>query len=98
MNAPVNVPQRNRAIKKLLQGLYGGVNISVKAGRGTAYHWICIEFMRMPEELRSFKNGLERSNFVEAKIEQAGIFIHGYTGDGDYSGKCVEIKFRGDHT
>jgi hypothetical protein len=90
-----SINERNKAVKKLLVATYGGVNISVRAGTGTARHWIHIEFMRMPEELRSCKNGLERASRVQALIEAAGIFIHTYSSDGDYTGKCIETTVRG---
>jgi hypothetical protein len=42
----INIPERNRAIKKLLLATYPGTNLSVKAGNGTARHWVYIEFFR----------------------------------------------------
>lgn len=93
MNAPtVNVPERNRAVKKLLQATYGGCAISVKAGNGTAYHWIEIEFKRMPEELRSVK-GNARDDVVTKLIRANGIHISTYVSDGDYTGDCISVKF-----
>lgn len=91
----ISVPERNRAIKKLLQATYGGVNISVRAGTGTAYHWVDIDFMRMPEELRPFKNGKLREAHVLAVIDNAGIHISTFSGDGEYTGRCITIKVRG---
>ena len=62
---------------------------------GTAYHWVYIEFLSMPEELKPFTNGNQRSAHVEGTIDAAGIHIHTYSSDGDYTGRCIEIKVRG---
>lgn len=88
----VNVPERNRAIKKLLVHTYG-VGVGVKAGRGTAYHWIEVEFFRMPDELRHYSNGFKRGEIVTKLIRDNGIHVSTYSGDGDYTGDCIEVKF-----
>lgn len=90
-----NIPARNRAIKKLLQETYHGAKVSVRAGNGTAYHWVHVEFLSMPEELKPFTNGNLRHAHVLAVIESAGIHIHTYAGDDDYTGNCIEIRVRG---
>lgn len=90
-----SVPERNKAIKKLLQEKYHGARISVRAGNGTAYRWVHIEFLSMPDELKPYANGMERTRHVEATIDAAGIHINTYLGDGDYEGRCIEIKVRG---
>jgi hypothetical protein len=91
----ITIPERNRAIKDLLKKTYHGAKISVRGGTGTAYHWVHIEFLSMPEELKPCANGVERHKHVEAVIDGAGIYIHTYTSDGDYQGRCIEISVRG---
>lgn len=92
MNAPtINVPERNRAVKALLVRTYG-VGVSVKAGRGTAYHWIDVEFFRMPDELRSL-DGIKRDDAITNLIRANGIHVGTFNSDGDYTGDCIEVKF-----
>lgn len=50
----INVPERNRAVKKLLEATYGKGCVSVRAGNGSAYLWIEITFKTTPDALKSF--------------------------------------------
>ena len=91
----ISIPERNKSIKKLLQETYHGAKVSVRAGNGTAYRWVHIEFLSMPDELRPVENGNHRAAHVMAVIDAAGIYISTYSSDGDFEGRCIEIKVRG---
>jgi hypothetical protein len=99
----IKVPERNRAVKKLLEETYllrahdakeplcPGVKISVRAGTGTAYHWIMIEFnKRVPLPAGMMHNRVEEA--IEDLIISAGIHISTFNSDGDYTGKCISIR------
>lgn len=104
MNVPiVDVPARNRAVKKLLEQTYlvrahdapaplcPGVKISVTAGTGTAYHWINVTFSkRVPLPPGMNHNSVEDA--ITDLIIGAGIHISTYNSDGDYTGRCIAIK------
>lgn len=92
----INVPERNRAVKKLLQLTYPGVKVSVKAGDGTAYHWIMIEFsdrVGLPKGMMHNRV----TDAIEDLIVGAGIHISTYVGDGDYHGRCISIRMPHGH-
>jgi len=100
---PIDVKARNRRVKQLLEQTYllratnanaplcPGVKISVTAGRGTAYHWINIEFdKRVPLPAGMMHNRVEEA--IEDLIIGAGIYVSTYVGDGEYTGKCISIR------
>lgn len=74
----INVPERNKRVKKLLEETYlrrqdgaaapqcHGVKISVTAGKGTAYRWIEIRFSAHVDVTDAE---------IEALIVGAGIYV-----------------------
>lgn len=93
MNTIIDVPARNRAVKRLLQLTYPDVKISVKAGNGTAYHWIDITFDKRVDQPK----GMMHNRFedaIEDLIVGAGIYVSSYPAD-DYGGgrmnRCIVI-------
>lgn len=80
MNAPtINVPERNRAIKKLLQAKFGGINISVRAGNGTAYHWVYVKFARRPDPMPAQATAF--ADHIAGLIREAGIHLSEFPRD-----------------
>lgn len=84
----LTIPDRNRAVKALLLRTYPGVGLSVKAGSGTAHHWIMIEFYRKVENPPGMLHNQVHDAIVDL-IVSAGIHVHTYVGDGEYKGKCI---------
>lgn len=94
MNAPAtNIPARNRSVKKLLVKTYGKeAGISVRAGNGTAYHWIVITMLDAPASLRVAYG--EACDALCALIRANGLDVSTYASDGDYTGDCLELYLR----
>jgi hypothetical protein len=99
----IDIPKRNRNVKRLLQETYllrapnasaplcPDVKISVRAGNGTAYHWIMIEFSkRVPLPPGMSHNRIEEA--ITDLIIGAGIHVSTFASDGDYVGKCVSVR------
>lgn len=89
----INVPARNRAVKKLLETTFPGVGVRVHAGRGTAYHWIEIEFdQRVGLPAGMLHNRVEEA--IEDLIVGAGIHVSTYVNSDGWpgGGKCVSIR------
>lgn len=88
----LRIPERNRAVKALLQRTYPGVNISVRAGRGTAHHWIDIEFFRLPDELRGLSNP-RVCDLLTKLIRDNDLHVSTYAGDGQSGGgDCLDVR------
>jgi hypothetical protein len=94
MNNPpsINVTERNKRIKRLLEETYllraatanaalcPGVKISVTAGKGTAYHWVYIKFdKRVPLPAGMMHNRIEDA--IVDLIVGAGIPISTFPRD-----------------
>jgi hypothetical protein len=82
MNAPtVNVPERNRAIKRLLQTAFPLIAISVRAGNGTAYHWVYVKFARRPDPMpvQNDTNGF--TDHIAGLIRAADIYLSEFPAD-----------------
>lgn len=79
----IDVPERNKQVKALLKRTFPSVPISVKAGRGTAYHWIEITFgVRVPSSTKA----------IEDLIIGSGIRFSTYPGDGfSGGGNCIAV-------
>lgn len=93
--ADLSVPERNRAIKTLLIRTYGKeAGISVRAGRGTAYHWIEIKIAVSPASLR-VSYGEACAKLVN-QIRANGLHVSTYSSDGDFTGDCLSLTL-GDH-
>lgn len=76
------VPERNKRVKKLLQAEFPGINISVTAGNGTAYHWIYITFPRRPDPMPKFPEGVKSfDDYIANLIVKAGIKISTFPRD-----------------
>lgn len=76
MNAPtINVPERNRAIKRLLKTAFPCINIRVMAGAGTAYHWVYVKFGRRPDPMpvQNDTNGTRFTDYIAGLIRAADI-------------------------
>lgn len=41
----MNIKERNKQIKKVLSDVFGAKNVSVRAGKGTAYGWVDIDIV-----------------------------------------------------
>lgn len=87
------VPERNRAVKALLEKTYGKGCVSVRADRGTAYHWIAIEFVKKPEALLGQTYG-QTIAAIEAMLDENNIYYSTYADDmgGDHS--CISVRYR----
>lgn len=90
-----DVPERNRAIKKLLETTYGKGCVSVRAGNGTAYRWVDITFKTTPDALKPFCGKYHPiQHTIETLIRGAGIELSYYNAD-DMGGRdmnaCVNI-------
>lgn len=84
MNAPtINVPERNRAIKRLLQEKFPLIAISVKAGNGTAYHWVNVRFARRPDPMPVVDdiNGKNFADHIAGLIRAADIHLSEFPRD-----------------
>lgn len=91
----ITVPERNRAIKKLLETTYGKGCVSVTAGNGSAYRWVEIKFKTTPEALKPFCGKFHPIHHaIETLITGAGIELSHYNAD-DMGGSdmraCVNI-------
>jgi hypothetical protein len=90
----INVPERNRAIKRLLIRTYGKqAGISVRAGSGTAYHWVEIVMTDAPASLRIAYG--QACDALCALIRANGIDISTFASDGDYTGDCLTLTLKG---
>lgn len=89
----VTVPERNRAIKKLLEATYGKGCVSVKAGNGTAYHWVEIKFINSVPEALIVASGRygDLCGKLEALIRDAGIYLSSWTDDMGDDRTCISI-------
>ncbi len=85
------VPERNRKVKKLLETTYGKGTVRVSAGNGTAYHWMDITFLSRPQAFDGLGYGEQIGALVKL-IEDAGLHVARYTGDGDYEGVCISLR------
>ena len=102
----MNIPQRNRAIKKALAREFGYNNVRVQGGKGTAYGWVEISIHADlppkkrdengwsidPPERFAIKEGIEKK--VIAIIKDAGLWseIGNYYTDSNYWRKEVLIR------
>lgn len=85
----ISVPERNRAIKKLLQAAYGA-SIKVKAGTGSAHHWVHVTIDVKPEELAHCRTYAQVCDAVIALCRANGIELHTFYDDvGD--GTCLNV-------
>ena len=77
------VPARNRAIKSLLQRTFPGISISVRAGNGTGYHWVHVEFSRRPDPMPTVSdiNGNAFTDHIAGLIRGAGIELSEFPRD-----------------
>lgn len=95
MTASINVASRNRAIKKLLEGIYGPGIARVTGERGSAYGWVNIQFTRKPELLSHLcPSYTDLKASIEALCKEAGIELFSYCGDmpGEKH-TCLSISF-----
>lgn len=78
-----HVPARNRAIKRLLQTAFPLISISVRAGDGTAYHWVYVKFARRPDPMpvQNDINGTRFTDHVAGLIRAAGIHLSEFPRD-----------------
>lgn len=92
------VPARNRAIKSLLQREYPGIAISVRAGHGTGYHWVHVEFARRPDPMpvKNDVNGVAFTDHIAGLIRGADIYLSEFPRDDagrDYGMlPCLTVK------
>jgi hypothetical protein len=79
----INVPERNRAIKRLLQTAFPLIAISVRAGSGSAYHWVYIKFSRRPDPMpvTSDINGTRFTDHIAGLIRSADIHLSEFPRD-----------------
>lgn len=79
----INIPERNRAIKRLLQEKFPLIAISVRAGDGTAYHWVYIKFARRPDPMpvQNDVNGTRFTDHIAGLIRAADIHLSEFPRD-----------------
>jgi hypothetical protein len=98
MTELITVPERNRAIKKLLEKTYGKGCASVRAGDGTAYRWVQINFFEKPEALRKAPYG-HMVDALETLIRGAGIYLSTFPDDmGGPPHTCLALSFKAKRT
>lgn len=82
----INVPERNRAIKRLLQTAFPLISISVRAGNGTAYHWVYVKFARRPDPMPAADVGNRFTDHIAGLIGAAGIELSNFPASDDGTG------------
>lgn len=82
----INVPERNRAIKRLLKAAFPCINIRVMAGKGTAYHWVYISFGRRPDPMPAADVGDRFTDHIAGLIGAAGIALSNFPASDDGTG------------
>lgn len=82
----INVPERNRAVKRLLRVAFPYINIRVMVGKGTAYHWVHVKFGRRPDPMpitddRDDINGNRFTDYIATLIRSADIYLSEFPRD-----------------
>ena len=90
----MNIADRNRALKKILEQAFGRGKIRVRGSRGTAYGWVRVHIGYAP---RNSRESQELRLHVQQLIKAAKIEIgtYGYDDPGsDYGhGSTINIDF-----
>ncbi len=90
----MEIAERNRALKKVLEQAFGRGKVRVRGSRGTAHGWVSVRIAFAPRNLRESQ---ELRSQVMALIAAAKIEIgtYGYDDPGsDYGfGKTINISF-----
>ena len=91
----LDINTRNKQVKKVLSGIFGKENVSVRGGRGTAHGWVDVEInggKRLSNE--EFYNQAERDlmNSINHKAKEAikHIELGSYTDDMNFEhDECI---------
>ena len=90
----MEIAERNRALKKVLEQAFGRGKVRVRGSRGTAHGWVSVRIAFAPRNLRESQ---ELRSQVMALIAAAKIEIgtYGYDDPGsDYGfGKTINVSF-----
>ena|SRR5260221_8413264 len=90
----MEIAERNRAIKKVLEQAFGRGKVTVRGSRGTAYGWVRVHIAYSP---RNRRESQELRSQVSQLIKAARIVIdtYGYDDPGsDYGfGSKINVDF-----
>lgn len=82
--------ERNRSLKKVLEGAFGKGNVRVKGSRGTAYGWVTCNMAYAPRNRREWQ---ELQVLCNQLIDAAGIKVGTYDSADYGSGREIHFNF-----